>query len=91
MDVVNVTGQRLIDCFASWSFGGSRVQAKRDRELTGVDKVSIFRGIDDMGVVAETMTSCDSMKFFWRPWQFCVGSVWTISVANWWKGGAWMM
>jgi hypothetical protein len=67
------------------------VQTKRDQEFTGVDKVSIFRSINDMAVVAEAMTSRVSMKFFWRPQLFCVGSVWTIAGANWWKSGAWMM
>ncbi len=70
VDNVKVTGQWLIDCFASWSFGDSHVQAKRDQEFTGVDKVSNFRSIGDMAVVAETTTSCYLMKFFWHPRQF---------------------
>jgi hypothetical protein len=77
--------------FASWSFGYSHVQAKRDQEFTSNDKMSIFRSIDDMVVVAERTTSRDSMMFFWRPRKFCVGSVWMIAGANWWKSGAWMM
>ncbi len=91
VDNVKVTGQCLIDCFACWSFGDSRVQAKRDWGFTSVNKVSVFRSINDMAVVVVTMTSRDSMKFFWHPPQFCAGSFWTIAGANWWKSGAWMM
>jgi hypothetical protein len=52
----------LINCFASWSFGDSRLQAERDWEFAGVDKLSIFRSINDMAVVVETTTSHDSMN-----------------------------
>jgi hypothetical protein len=74
VDDVKVMGQCLINLFASWSFRDSRVQAKRDWEFTGVKKVSIFRGINDMAVVAEMTTSRDSMKFFRHPQLFCVVS-----------------
>ncbi len=64
---IKVTGQRSINCFASWSFGDSCVRVKRDQEFTSVDKVSVFRSIDDMAVVVETTTARDSMRFFWHP------------------------
>ncbi len=91
VDNVKVMGQCLIDCFASWSFGDGCVCAERYQEFTGVDKVSLYRSIDDMAVVLEMMTTCILMKFFWLPQQFCVGFVWTINGVNWWKSVAWMM
>jgi hypothetical protein len=67
VDNVKVTGQRSNDGFAFWCFGNSYVQTKRDQEFTSVDKVSIFRCVNDMAVVAEMMTSHDTMKFLWHP------------------------
>ncbi len=79
---VKIMGQHSIDAFASWSFGDIHVRTKRDQEFTSVNKVFVFRCGNDMAVVAETMSSHDSIKYFWCSRQFCDGSVWTIAGAN---------